>query len=92
MINSLEEAVRELYLHHYSRTGSFQNQLFDLIWHADQENLNKISLGFPYQVQAFKLWQVAGNNGDDLFRACGLIPQIDPLTGEPIFQNGVQSG
>ena len=37
----------------FRQTGSFYTQLFELIAVADDENLNRIAIGFPEEVRAY---------------------------------------
>lgn len=72
MINDLKRAVEEWYFYQKGTSGGFQTALFDAIQRADALNLEKLAEGFPFQVQAFKLWQQAPDNGKALFREYGL--------------------
>lgn len=71
MINSLNDAIRELYFFTKTGTaGSFQTGLFHLFHLADSENKAKLALAFPLQFTALEMWH---NMGDDLFRELGLM-------------------
>lgn len=74
MDTELVNAIRELYFYEVTRTaGGFKTQLFDLIKKADNENKEKIRLGFPNEVEALELWNKAGNMGNDLFKKYGIL-------------------
>ena len=41
--------------------GHFFTMLFEAISRADEDNLNKLALGFPEEVDAFKIWTRIGS-------------------------------
>jgi len=41
----------------YRMYGDFYTALFDAITRADDTNCEKLALGFPREVMAFRLWQ-----------------------------------
>lgn len=66
--------VKELYFWQITYTvGGFNGRLFELFQVADIENRALLYLSYPLMVQAFSLWQDAGDNGKDLFREYGLL-------------------
>lgn len=67
------DAVRELYFWQYSNTRCFHNMLFDLMQKADHINIERIAVGFPEEVEAFRDWCKASDCGNELFRQHGLI-------------------
>lgn len=69
----LRKAVTQLYYWQTNYTGSFSNIIFTLFQKADPANLAKLTRGFPEEAEAWKLWQEAGDGGNELFRAYGLL-------------------
>ena len=54
-----EEAAIVEWKYHYA--GDFQQSLFNCIVHADTNNLQLLSLGFPVEVAGFKSYASAEN-------------------------------
>ena len=50
---SLSLGERHLFDWYYKVAGGFFGSLFDLMSHADSENLQKLSKAFPEEVEAF---------------------------------------
>lgn len=71
MILEIEKAVAQLYYWQYSNTGSFFNQLFDLISKADFDNKENLRKGFPFHVEAYELW-MESEDPDQFFADYGL--------------------
>ena len=44
----------------YRRSGSFYKNLFEAIHIADVNNLKKLAVGFPAEVEAYKVWARGG--------------------------------
>lgn len=42
------------------KSGSFYDFLFQAIFHADDENIEKIRFGFPEEVEAYEEWKYKG--------------------------------
>jgi hypothetical protein len=62
--------------------GNFKTALWKAITHSDSGNLDRLGLGFPDQVEAFrKFGQAAGYWQDVLMRAGLVTPQ--PAANEP---------
>jgi hypothetical protein len=47
-----------MYQYHYS--GDFETRLFRCIEQADEDNLGRLALGFPGEVEAYKVWSRQG--------------------------------
>ena len=60
-METLEDAVFQLYCWRKHTAGSFSSTLFELISIADMENLELIREGFPSAVQAYILWMDSEN-------------------------------
>lgn len=58
----------------YGRSGSFYKNLFESIHIADKYNLKKLALGFPSEVEAYKVWTRAGGAEE-------LIKHVSPSHG-----------
>lgn len=63
--------------------GSFSQALWEAIARADENNLYRLGLGFPEEVQGFKAW----TRGDLHERAsaiaggdCGIITDVDKIS------------
>ncbi len=68
------DAIKELYFYKVTNTcGSFNSALFALISKADANNLDKLFRIYPEFVMAVRLWNEAGDYGNDLFRKYGLM-------------------
>lgn len=51
----------DLYLEfQFHQTGSFYTALFDLISHADPMNIHRLALGFPDEVEAYRVFTQVG--------------------------------
>ncbi len=50
----LTQGEKDLYYWQYDKLGSFKKRLFDLLVHADSNNLVKLRLGFPEHVNAYQ--------------------------------------
>ncbi len=70
---TLGEAVAQVYYWQYSNTDSFNQKLIDLYRKGDMTNKAKLKSVYPEIVAALELWEVSGDNGDDLFRHYGLF-------------------
>lgn len=46
----------------FRQTGEFHTALFNAIQYADQENIEKLRLGFPEEVHAYLLWSRSGKD------------------------------
>ena len=55
----LRQAVFDLWLFQHKDADHFSARIYWLIGKADQENLVRLSLGFPIEVLAWILWQAA---------------------------------
>lgn len=52
--DTLDDGELELYWWQYNKLGSFKKALFDAISKADTNNLRKLSIGYPLQVEAYR--------------------------------------
>jgi hypothetical protein len=71
-------AVFEVWCWQYSRTGCFNNMLFDLIQKADPGNKLRLARAFPLEMAAYQAWCEAGNYGEDLFKEWGIRDENAP--------------
>jgi len=53
----------------YSRSGHFMQALFTAIMKADTENQDKLAMGFPEEVEAYRCWTRIGV--EEFARRCG---------------------
>lgn len=58
-----EHALFDMYLWRTSRGDSFRHKLFDLMNKADAANLNKLTIAFPQEALAYKLWYNSPDEG-----------------------------
>lgn len=61
----------------YGYTGDFYTLLFKAIQQADEQNLDRMSKGFPEEVSAYKLWSREGPEA--------LSARVTP--GHPLLKN-----
>ena len=73
-MNSIEDAIKELFYWQHSNTGSFYNGLCSLYRKADALNRLRLSEGFHFLALAMLMWDSAGDDGNDLFRQWGHMP------------------
>lgn len=67
-------AVKELYYWQYGNNPSnFASMLFNLIRKSDLNNRYQLSRAFPFETLALGLWNLADDDGKQLFRDFGLI-------------------
>ena len=86
MKTSLTDAVRELHHWVYHPTyESFEAKLYTLFCIADLENKAALQRAFPYEAQAFRLWELAGP-ADDLFGDFGLTTEPEEEVEDDIQQ------
>ena len=52
----LQEGMLHIKLWQYSKSSCFGVKLIELIAKADTDNRQKLSMGFPQYVQAYKIW------------------------------------
>ena len=64
-------------------TGDFYRTLFYAISCADEDNLNKLAMGFPEEVDAYKIWTRIGSK--ELIAKCNEIYQKKVSNGEWII-------
>lgn len=57
IVNKCNEGERRLFEYNYSQIGNFFNSLFQVMFKADNYNLNKLSLGYPEEVNAVKKYK-----------------------------------
>ena len=50
------EAERSVIEYLFGKTGDFRRCLYDAIFRADIANLGKLALGFPEEVEGWRLW------------------------------------
>lgn len=67
----LKEAITQLWDWQHGGT-SFYCELFQLWCHADHWNKQKLAQGFPIHAEALRMWEGAGNYGNDLFKQIGI--------------------
>ncbi len=70
-MDTMEDAIRELYFYKKGTAGGFATQLFDLIGKADVYNRVKIARGFPEVIKAYLEWQSSPNEAE-FFKSYGL--------------------
>lgn len=75
-MDNYSDTVERLYFWVTRSTGCFSDMLFDLICKADPSNLAKLRLSFPMHCQVIDEWQVAGDNGMDLFKKVGILDPV----------------
>jgi hypothetical protein len=73
-VGTLRDAVVDLYdWQHRSSTGFF-SQLYNLMQRADDQNLTRLALAFPYHAIAFDQWR-SSSTDREFFESHGfLIP------------------
>lgn len=52
--SKLNQGELDLYFWQYNKLGGFMTGIFNAMTMSDNINLNKLSMGFPEQVQAYK--------------------------------------
>ena len=76
MKNTLEDAVRELYV--WQRLGAdatnFTARLYELIAKADPTNKEALRKGFPIEVTAYEAWQYSVDEAE-FFASYGFGPK-----------------
>jgi hypothetical protein len=65
-MEEVTEAEKDLYYWVHDQLGSFSTHLFKAIASADTSNLNKLSKGFPDEVQVYKRYANEENYWADL--------------------------
>lgn len=71
-MKTLEDAVKEIWVWQYDDTNSYYTNLIRLYRRADKDNKRKLDLAYPQLGLAIQMWEMAGDNGNDLFRSFGL--------------------
>ena len=65
-MKNVTDAEYELYYWQYSDGDNFSSRLFKTIAKADTKNLNKLALGFPEEVDAYRRYANEDGYWDDL--------------------------
>ena len=72
-METVEDAIKEIFLWQYQSTGSFYNLLITLFRVADYENRVKLSRIWPNLAIALTLWEAAGASMEShLFKGLGI--------------------
>lgn len=75
--DSMEGAVKQIWVWQHANTGSFCTQALLLYLKADAANRNKLDQIFPCLGPALMLWDAAADNGEALFKVYGIHGERD---------------
>lgn len=75
--DTLEGAVKQIWVWQHANTGSFCSQLINLYLKADGGNRARLDRVFPDLGRALALWQVSSDNGEELFKVYGITGEKD---------------
>lgn len=68
---ALRDAIIQLWDWQHGGT-SFYCGLYRLWNHADHWNKQRLAVAFPFHAEALRMWETAGNYGNDLFKQIGI--------------------